>query len=65
MTARTAAIITLAIIFAVALAQLARVADEMVSPAAQAREYPGAAAMPAGAGDLDHVGGIATPVLVP
>jgi hypothetical protein len=65
MTLRTAAVITLAIMLAVALAELSCVADEMVSPGEQ---QPGARevdAVPAGAGDLDHVGGIATPALVP
>ena len=65
MKLRTAAVITFAILLALALAQLAGVADEMVSPAGQRAGFPGADAMPAGAADLDHVGGIATPVMVP
>jgi hypothetical protein len=66
MTLRTAAVITLAIILAVALAELSCVADERISPAEQGLGmYGGADAMPAGAGDLDHVGGIATPVMTP
>jgi hypothetical protein len=65
MTLRTAAVITLAIILAVALAELSCVADEMVSPAGQVAGTTDVSASPAGAGDLDHVGGIATPALVP
>jgi hypothetical protein len=65
MTLRTAAVITLAIVLAVALAELSCVADEMVSPAEQAPGPPTFDALATGGGDLDHVGGIATPALVP
>lgn len=65
MTLRTAAVITLAIILAVALAELSCVADDMVSPAEQGLGVGAVDALPAGAGDLDHVGGIATPTIVP
>jgi hypothetical protein len=65
MTLRTAAVITIAIILAMALAELARVADEMVSPGAQPGELGDVLSVAPGAGDLDHVGGIATPAMLP
>lgn len=65
MTLRTAAVITLALTLVVAVAELSCVADEMVSPAEQGRGMGVVDAMPAGAADVDHVGGIATPVMTP
>ncbi|MBI1735554.1 MAG: hypothetical protein HYR51_10300 [Candidatus Rokubacteria bacterium] len=64
MTVRTAAVIALAIILAVALAELSCVADEMVSPAGQ--DLFGAGdAMPASVSDLPDVGVVGTPVMTP
>lgn len=64
MKLRTAALITLAIVLAIAVAELSCVA-EMVAPADPLPGAGPAGTVPAGAGDLDHVGGVATPALVP
>lgn len=65
MTVRTAAVITLAIILAVALAELSCVADEMVSPAGQDVFVGTDAATPSSVPGLDDVGAAGAPVVTP